>query len=147
MTLQEWRSFGWLRDHETSPQEIADLLAVADRDLGDCQASGLSAQWRLNIAYNAALQAATAALSAAGFRPFGPGHHYTVIQTLAFTIEAESTLIEQLDGFRKKRNIAEYRRAGTISDDEVREVTALAGQMNSRVLAWLRERHPILLHK
>ena len=35
MTLQDWRNFGWLKDHETSSQEIADLLAVADRDLAD----------------------------------------------------------------------------------------------------------------
>ena len=105
----------------------------------------MSADWRFSIAYNAALQAATAALSAAGFRSFGAGHHYTTIGTLAFTIEADPMLIEQLDGFRKKRNIAEYRRAGTISEGEVNEMTALAEQMRARVVAWLRETHPALL--
>ena len=44
----------------SSPQEIRDLLAVVERDLRDSAARGLSADWRMNIAYNAALQAATA---------------------------------------------------------------------------------------
>jgi len=44
------------------------LFGVADRDLRDCQVRGLSADWRLNIAYNAALQIATVALAAAGYR-------------------------------------------------------------------------------
>ncbi len=55
-------------EHQTSPREIADLFGVADRDLRDCQVRGLSADWRLNIAYNAALQIATVALAAAGYR-------------------------------------------------------------------------------
>ena len=32
MSLQSWLSNGWLVTHQTGPQEIADLLAVADRD-------------------------------------------------------------------------------------------------------------------
>ena len=145
MTLQDWRNFGWLKDHETSPQEIADLLAVADRDLGDCQASGLSAQWRLNIAYNAALQCATAALAAAGFRPGrGESHHVRVIQSLEHTIRADRTLIDQLDAFRKKRNLGGYERIGVVSDQEADEMIELAKELRTDVEAWLRAYHPSL---
>jgi hypothetical protein len=49
---------------QTSPQEIADLLAIVDRDLHNSQVDDLSPDWQLNIAYNAALQAAKAALAA-----------------------------------------------------------------------------------
>ena len=80
MSLRDWLRNGWLIEHRTSPQEIGDLLAVADRDLHDCRSGGLSADWRLNIAYNAALQAATAALAAAGYRPAREMHHFRVIQ-------------------------------------------------------------------
>ena len=66
MNLQEWLNNNWLVEHKTSPQEIADLFGVADRDLSDCKSEGLSADWRMNIAYNAALQVATAALAATG---------------------------------------------------------------------------------
>ncbi len=43
MSLKNWQLNGWLANHETSPQEITDLLSVADRDLQDCTVSGLSA--------------------------------------------------------------------------------------------------------
>lgn len=36
---------------------MRDLLAVVERDLADSAAEGISADWRMNIAYNAALQA------------------------------------------------------------------------------------------
>ncbi len=55
MSLADWERNGWLTAHRTSPNEIRDLLAVVDRDLADSAASGLSADWRMNIAYNAAL--------------------------------------------------------------------------------------------
>jgi ABC-type proline/glycine betaine transport system substrate-binding protein len=70
MSLQDWLKNGWLTEHRTSLKEIKDLLAVAERDLNDCRTArkaGLSPDWQLNIAYNAALQVATAALAAAGF--------------------------------------------------------------------------------
>ena len=68
MSLSDWERNGWLTKHQTSSNEIRDLLQVVERDLADSASKGLSADWRLNIAYNAALQAATSALSAAGYR-------------------------------------------------------------------------------
>ena len=112
MSLKNWRDNGWLKDHTTSPQEIIDLLAVAERDLKDSSAASISPDWQLAIAYNAALQAATAALYASGFRAAREAHHYRVIQSLAHTIQAKPNLINQLDKFRKKRNIGGYEAAG-----------------------------------
>lgn len=66
--MTDWARNGWLVEHRTSPQEIADLLGVADRDLRDGAVRGLSEDWRLAIAYNAALQCATTALAACGYR-------------------------------------------------------------------------------
>ncbi len=80
MSLQNWLNNGWLTKHRTSSQEITALLAVADRDLSDCRTSGLSQDWQLNIAYNAALQTATAALAASGYHAVREAHHYRVIQ-------------------------------------------------------------------
>jgi hypothetical protein len=31
--LEDWRKTGWLKPHTPSPAEIADLLALAERDL------------------------------------------------------------------------------------------------------------------
>jgi len=70
---------------------------VADHDLADCQAEGLSPDWHLSIAYNAALQLATAALAASGCRSYREAHHYRVIQSRGLTIGADQGLICQLD--------------------------------------------------
>jgi len=145
MSLQSWQKNGWLYEHQTSPQEIANLLAVADRDLADCRTPGLSADWRLNIAYNAALQTATAALYARGYRAAREMHHYRTIQSLAITVGADSPLIGQLDQFRKKRNIGGYERAGLVSDQEADEMIALALRLKHMIENWLQENHPALL--
>ena len=145
MSLKDWQLNGWLIAHKTSPQEIADLLAVADRDLNDCKASGLSADWRLNIAYNAALQAATAALAACGYRAVREAHHYHVIQSLVYTIDLSPSVVTQFDAFRKKRNIGGYERAGMTSDQEADEMFSLAKNIREKVENWLHRNYPELL--
>jgi len=145
MTLQNWLNNGWLTEHRASSQEIATLFAVADRDLSDCRTSSLSSDWRLNIAYNAALQTATAALAAAGYRAVRGAHHYRVIHSLTHTIKADVGLVSLLDQFRKKRNISEYDHVGMISDQEAKEMVDLAIQLRKDVEKWIRENHPDLL--
>lgn len=145
MSLSDWEREGWLVPHRTSPGEIADLLAIADRDLRDCEAPKLSEDWRLAIAYNAALQCATAALAAAGYRAGRQSHHHRVIQSLAHTIGADAALVAQLDAYRKKRNIGDYERAGSVSQTEASEMAVLARRLRRQVEAWLRRNHPELM--
>lgn len=145
MNLADWERNGWLTKHKTSPGEIRDLLAVVDRDLKDSAAEAISADGRLNIAYNAALKAATAALAAAGYRATREQHHYRVIQSLAGTIGAAPALIVVFESFRKKRNIADYERAGVASVVEAREMRAFARDLRDSVVSWLHRRHPQLI--
>ena len=145
MSLQDWLKSRWLIKHQTSRQEVLDLLSMADRDLVQCRTPHLSPDWQLNIAYSAALQAATAALSAAGYRAARDSHHYRVIQSLAYTIKADERLITQLDKFRKKRNISDYERAGAVSEQEAKEMFALAENLRNEVEKWLRSNYPKLL--
>jgi len=145
MSLEDWRSNGWVSAHESSPQEIKDLLAISDRDLKDCQSEGLSADWRFNIAYNALLQAATAALAAAGYRAGRDAHHYRILQSLEFTAGPDVSVLRHLDAFRKKRNLAGYDRIGAVSDLEVREIIRTARTIRRQVETWIREAHPGLL--
>lgn len=147
MSLSDWVRNGWLTTHTTSPAEIRDLLDVVERDLLDSATEGLSADWRLNIAYNAALQAATAALAAAGYRASRDQHHYRIIQSLGETIGADARLVTAFDAFRKKRNISGYDRAGLVSDAEVKAMREMALQLRDEVLAWLRRTHPALLER
>ena len=45
--------------HKTNRNEIAELMAVVDRDLAASKTPGLHNDWSFNMAYNAALQLAT----------------------------------------------------------------------------------------
>ena len=144
MGLKDWLNKGWVVNHKTSPEEIADLFGVADRDLEDCKAEGLSSHWKLAIAYNAALQMATAALAACGYRSAREAHHYRVIQSLRYTIKADSIIIAQFDKFRKKRNIGGYERAWAVSDQEAGEMLVLAKRLSDDIEDWLKENHPEL---
>ena len=142
MTLRNWENSGWLLRHKTTPQEIRDLLRIADRDLSDCETKGLSSDWRFNIAYNAALQLSIAALAACGYRTSRQAHHYRSVQSLALTLGILAPWIDALDHFRKKRNMSDYEQADLISDQEVQEMIALAKDLKQKVLSWLRLKHP-----
>jgi hypothetical protein len=145
VSLSDWLKNAWLIEHEPSPQEIADLLSVIDRDLNDCESPGLSPDWQLNIAYNAALQIALSGLASAGYRVARESHHFRAIQSLALTLGSDHGLIAQLDAFRKKRNISDYERAGGVSTKEAEEMIALAHRLRADLMKWLRETHPELL--
>ena len=142
MSLPDWLKFGWLKEHRTSRQEIAELFAVADRDLKACKTPGLVSDWQFNIAYNAALQLASAALAAEGYEAERANHHYRVIHSLEFTLRVEGTTIRKFDVFRKKRNFTGYERADTVSDTETEEMRQLAETLRRDVETWIRVQHP-----
>ena len=48
MSLTDWERNGWVTRHETSPNEIRDLLQVVERDLADSGTEGLSARKKRN---------------------------------------------------------------------------------------------------
>jgi len=67
MTLKQWAENGWLKLHQTTPEEIKNLFQIVDRDLKDSR-SGVSADWQFGIAYNAALKLCTILLYAEGYK-------------------------------------------------------------------------------
>lgn len=147
MTLKDWEQTNrWLVSHQTSKEEITNLLTVGDRDLRDSSAAGLSNDGRLAHAYSAALQFASAALAAAGYRPArGGDHHFRTIDSLPLTIGWEPRSVARLNAFRKKRNISSYERAGDVSEGEAEAAQKLAVALRERVVEWLREKHPHLI--
>ena len=144
MSLEDWLTDKLIETHRPSAREIANLLHICDRDLEKCQIADLGPDWRLSIAHNAALQAASAALAATGYRTRKEGQHYRVIQSLVFTINTDPAIIKQLDKFRQKRNISDYERAGLVTEQEAEEMVTLAKQLRDGVEQWLRIHHPKL---
>lgn len=147
MTLKDWEQTNrWLVAHQTSKEEITNLLAVGDRDLQDSRIEALSADGQMAHAYSAALQFASAALAAAGYRPArGGDHHFRTIDSLSLTIGWEGTRVQRLQALRKKRNISSYERAGDVSEGEALEARTLAATLRERVVAWLAENYPDLM--
>jgi hypothetical protein len=146
MRLVDWHKRGILHKHTPSRQEMAALLAVADREIADADVAGVSPDGRFRAAYNAVLTLATAALHASGYRTPGhvAGHHARTIQSLALTLGVEAALVDQLDVCRKKRNASTYDVAGTISEEEVKTLLQIARDLRRRVQAWLHSQHPQL---
>ncbi len=145
MSLSDWHKYGWLSEHRPNAGEIRDLFAIIERDLADCEVEGLSPDWRLNIAYNAALQSAVAALAACGYRASREAHHYRALQSLAYTAALPAGVIARLDLFRKKRNLGGYERAGAVSSKDAQEMIALAREVHDTVRRWMAADHPELL--
>jgi hypothetical protein len=58
---------------------------------------------------------------------------------------ADPGMIAQLDKFRKKRNIGSYEQAGVVSEQEAKEMFALAKNLRDEVEKWLHSNHPELL--
>jgi uncharacterized protein (UPF0332 family) len=139
MSLQSWSADGLLVRHPVSRDEVAALLAMVHQSLEQCRVAGLSPDWQLNIAYNGVLQAASAALLAAGYRaPAREGHHYVVLQSLLYTVGLDVTTVQKLDTLRKKRHTATYTHAGRVSDREARDAIELIDGVCADIEAWLQ---------
>lgn len=145
MRLQQWAANGWLRPHPTSRQQIADLLAIVDRDLED-SLRDLSPDWQFGIAYNAALKLCTVLLFASGYRPEKNLAHYRTLAALPLILgDTRKDDADYLDTCRAKRNTAEYDAAGTISRSEAEELREFCKELRSDVIVWLKAKHPMLI--
>ena len=111
MSLQSYLSNSWIRTHQTSAEEIANLLAIVERDIQQSQTPGLGDEWRFDIAYNAVLQCGTAALAATGYRAERQNKHARTIECLEFTLGSSKSTVRFLDQCRRKRHRAVYGRS------------------------------------
>jgi hypothetical protein len=144
MSLTDLANEGRFKAHKTSKAEITQLLAVFDRDMADAQIVNLSTDRRFIMAYSAALTIAIAVLAASGYRAASEGHHYWTIQSLPFTLGTDTKIVETLNKFRQKRNIADYERIGMASKQEVSEMLYLAKKLRLDLADWLKTNRPEL---
>jgi len=145
MTLKRWLENRWLKPHRVNHKEVAGLLSIVDRDIKDAGAA-LSADWRFGIAYNAALKLCTVLLQAEGYRAAHDLQHYRTIAAMPLILgDSKAADAEYLDTCRKKRNIVEYERAGSISVTEADELLAFAIELRGVVMNWLKNTHPALI--
>ncbi len=145
MTLDDWYKNGWLKRHQTSAEEIAELLAVVDRDLRDASVDEISLDWRFGIAYNAALKLCAVVLFSEGYRAARDLQHYRTIQAMTIILGSErKDDVAYLDACRKKRNIVEYEQAGVTTEAQADELIEFVRTFRTDVVAWLGRHHPEL---
>jgi hypothetical protein len=145
MSLKLYLNHHWIRKHESSPDEISRLLAIADRDIEQSQTPGLGPEWRFDIAYNAVLQLATAARAASGYQAERQNKHLRTIECLEFTAGLDRATVTFLDRCRRKRHTAVYDQIGVISGHEADEMIAAAKKLRVAVQSWLEQNHSALL--
>ncbi len=119
----------------TSPMEIADLLRVAERDLGTAQSLiNIDLDWALTVAYNSALQAVLALMYTHGYRPRGADMHKTALDFAAIALgDPYRADIARLNRVRRKRHQAMDRTVGTISEQEAKETIEFAKRFGSQL--------------
>ena len=145
MSLQQWHRNGWLKPHQTTAKQVAELLEIADRDLKDAQSARLSTDWQFGISYNAALKLCSTLLYAEGFRPEKSLAHYRTLQSLPLILGKErQNDADYLDTCRIKRNTAEYDMAGQISPEEAQELIEFVIELRENVVDWIGKNHPNL---
>lgn len=86
MSLSDLERAGRLRRHETSPQEVADLMRIADEGLADARVEAVTVDRRFCAAYDATRALADLVLACTGYRPAGQGRHVTVFEALPFVL-------------------------------------------------------------
>ncbi len=145
MTLKQWFENGWLKPHATTAQEIENLFQIVHRDLKDAR-SGVSADWRFGIAYNAALKLCTVLLYSQGYRAEKNLQHYRTIQALPKILGSDkSGDTSYLDTCRAKRNMAEYDSVGVVTDRESDELIEFVESLKVEVMEYMKMNHPTLL--
>jgi len=139
MSLNDMLRNGELEKLPASEEELANLLATAERRMADANLGQLSNETRFVLAYQCALSCATAALRQAGYRvPGEHNKHLRTIDTLRFTLKLTAHEIALLHKARKKRNEDLYEGTVEISDEERDSVLELAGKILNDTRALLK---------
>ena len=146
MTLENLVRIGKLKPHEPAREEIARLLVAAERNIRDARVRGVSAETRFDTAYKTGFQCGLVALLARGYRPSTtePGHHATVIQSLATTLGLASDRLAVLDKLRRLRNLSDYS-GEDISEAETASCLRAVVSLHETLVDWLRAHRRDLL--
>jgi len=149
MSLEQWRRNGWLVSDDTTPAEIADLLAVVDCELSDAAVPGISVDGRFMHAYDAGLILCMIPLRASGYRVTkGGGHHKRAIESLPLTVGMEfRDISDQIEIASRRRGQAMYDHVGVVEERDAEVLIQTATTLRSIVLAFLARKYPNLMSR
>lgn len=134
-----------LEEISPAPGEVEGTWAKAVRTWGSASLAGLDPDARFTLLYQAALQAATAVVRAAGFRVRGDAHHHhTFAAVAALGLGHLSDAGRDLNVIRQKRHRAIYDWETVLGERDVAELRTATDALFTRAHQWLRADHPAL---
>ncbi len=145
MTLDNLVGRG-LEKAQTDAPEISRYLAKIRRKLADSRKTNISLDSRFDIAFEALLQIALAALRCNGYRTTTEaGHQRLAIQLLPKSIGIEPGEIRTLDEYRKKRSLGLYEADFDPSASEVKAVIDTVEHLLEKLTRHIKATRPELL--
>jgi hypothetical protein len=150
MQFKDWAAKKELEELETSPEEIAELLRLADQNLLDCEflsTAPISNDLYHSCVYRAALPLAKVSLRAEGYRVPASAEkgHVILLDALTFTVDKRSKYKTQLQVARLVRNQATYTSATTHQRSDIDNLLKTVRELRVDIETWLRREHPELI--
>jgi uncharacterized protein (UPF0332 family) len=120
VNFEELESEGLIKRLPIDKRKVRDSFSLAERDLRTAEKVLAEDQdWAFSIAYNSMLQAARALMFSKGYRPSGEAQHISVVKFVEALLREEfKDMVVAFDRMRRKRHIAIYDKAGSISEVE-----------------------------
>ncbi|HEV3343043.1 MAG TPA: hypothetical protein VG125_21895 [Pirellulales bacterium] len=144
MTWKKLLANNHVTREQPSKAELDNLRSIVARSMKDVTASGLSADARFVMAYDAARTLSLMVVRAAGYRPRSVGGHYNTFLALEAADGTFARLSAYFDGCRLKRNASEYDFAGGVTDTEAKELLKAVKQFAVDAEAWIKAHHSSL---
>lgn len=134
------------RQIEEAPSADAELIGMWDKALRTFRSSrldGLDPESGFTLAYQAALQAATTVVRAAGFRVRGEGHHHHTFAAAAAVGDREvADAARELNVIRQQRHGAVYDWEARVGERELAHLDGAAAGLFHAAHPWLAAVRP-----
>ena len=128
-----------------APGEVEGMWTKAVRTLGSASIDGLHPDARFTLLYQAALQASTAVIRAAGFRVRGDAHHHPAFAAVAaLDLGDLSEAGRDLNVIRQKRHQAIYDWESALGEHDVARLGAATRALFTHAHQQLRAGHPAI---
>lgn len=136
MNLSELLGKGLVEKFHSDPAQVKNELAIAKNDLASAKKM-LTIQewgWAHNAAYNAMLQAGRALMFSKGYRPKSSEHHVAVVSFMeaVYSAKFSGEVLQAFGKARLRRNESMYDKAGSISENQGRNLVAKAESFVSK---------------
>ena len=142
MNWKRWTSEGRLHVQLPARDELANLLAVARRELADSKIEAISEDARFGHAYQAALVLVTAVVRSSGYRVASiPGHHRVTLEAARLALgDRVHDAMDHFELCRRRRNDILYDYVGVVSRRDVEELIRIVNEHERFVTRWLAAR-------